>query len=146
MQPAITTLGKNKNSVLHFFCPLPQMASCSQAFQSNFQLSVKSNPGLHWFCFTILCGWSIKLAPPSQPIRCKTKTNRDLVTRVSSRLHVFTLSSHWLLLIFIFVLIGRCDNFGFGFTTLNRKALYNQTRGGICLNLPVLICNCFPFI
>ena len=32
-----------------------------------------------------------KLAPPSQPIRCKTKTNRDLVTRVlrvSGRLHV----------------------------------------------------------
>ena len=34
------------------------------------------------------------------------------------------MSSHWLLVIFIFVLIGRCDYFGFGFTTLNRKALY----------------------
>ena len=32
--------------------------------------------------------------------------------------------SHWLLVIFIFVLIGRCDCFGFGFTTLNKKALY----------------------
>ena len=30
------------------------------------------------------------------------------------RLHVFTLSSHWLLVVFTFVLIGRCDYFGFG--------------------------------
>ena len=29
--------------------------------------------------------------------------------RTYSRLHVFTLSSHWLLVIFIFALIGRCD-------------------------------------
>ena len=36
---------------------------------------------------------------------------------------VLALSSHWLLGIFSFVLIGRCDNLGFGFTTLNRKAL-----------------------
>ena len=36
-------------------------------------------------------------------------------SRASGRLHVFTLSSHWFLLIFIFVLIGCCDYFGFGF-------------------------------
>ena len=47
-------------------------------------------------------------------------------SRASSRLRAFTLSSHWFLLIFIFVLIGRCDYFGFGFTTLNRKALYDK--------------------
>ena len=44
-------------------------------------------------------------------------------SRASGHLHVFTLSSHWLLVMLIFVLIGRCDYFGFGFTTLNRKAL-----------------------
>ena len=33
-----------------------------------------------WFCFTTLCDWFKKLASPTQPIRCKTKTNRDLVT------------------------------------------------------------------
>ena len=42
-------------------------------------------------------------------------------------LRVVTLSFHWLLVIFtvvlIGVLIGRCDNFVFGFTTLNQKAL-----------------------
>ena len=35
---------------------------------------------------------------------------------------MYTLSSHWLLVIFTFDLIGNCDYFGFGFTTLNRKA------------------------
>ena len=45
--------------------------------------------------------------------------------RTYSRLHVFTLSSDWLLVIFIFSLIGRCDHFGFGFMTLNSKALYS---------------------
>ena len=59
-------------------------------FQSNFQFSVESNPGLHWFCFTVLCEWSRKLAPPSKPIRYKTKTNRDLVTRVFPRLRSVT--------------------------------------------------------
>ena len=35
----------------------------------------------------------------------------------------FTLKSHWLLEILSFLLIGRCDYFGFGFTTLNQNAL-----------------------
>ena len=52
----------------------------------------------------------------------QSKTNRDLVTRVFP---VLALSSDWLFGIFPFVLIGRCDYFGFGFTTLNRKALYS---------------------
>ena len=43
-------------------------------------------------------------------------------SRASGRLHVFTFSSDWPLVIFTFVLIGRCDYFGFGFTTLNQKA------------------------
>ena len=58
--------------------------------QSDFQLSVESNPGLRWFFFTVLCEWSRKLAPPSKPIRYKTKTNRDLVTRVFPRLRPVT--------------------------------------------------------
>ena len=44
--------------------------------------------------------------------------------RARCRLLVFASSSDWLFVIFPFVLIGRCDYFGFGFTTLNRKALY----------------------
>ena len=34
---------------------------------------------------TTLCDWFKILAPPIQPIRCKTKTNCDLVTRVFPR-------------------------------------------------------------
>ena len=41
---------------------------------------------LLWFCFNTLCNWFKKLAPPTQPIRYKTKANRDLITRVFPRL------------------------------------------------------------
>ena len=47
------------------------------------------------FCFTLLCDWSRKLAPLSQPIRCKTTTNHDLVA------HIFLgLKALWLLFFF----------------------------------------------
>ena len=72
-------------------------------------------------------GLERKLALPSQPIRCKTKTNHDLqlVTRVFARSSP-RLSSDWFLVMVTVVLIGRCDNFDFGFSTLNHKALYHQ--------------------
>ena len=81
-------------------------------------MSVESNPGLNWFCFTVLFDWSRKLAPPSQPIRCKLKPIAPwslAFSRATGRLHAFTSSSHWLPLIICFTLIGRCDYFGFGF-------------------------------
>ena len=43
--------------------------------------------------------------------------------------------SHWLLVTFSFVLIGCCDYFGFGLTTLNQKALFFETRLEIALFL-----------
>ena len=58
----------------------------------NFRLSVKSN----WFFLSLLCDWSKKLAPLSQPLRCKTNTNHDLFARISCALGslvVFILSS-----------------------------------------------------
>ena len=81
-------------------------------------MSVESNPGLNWFCFTVLFDWSRKLAPPSQPIRCKLKPIAPwslAFSRATGRLHAFTSSCHWLPLIISFTLIGRCDYFGFGF-------------------------------
>ena len=81
-------------------------------------MSVDSNPGLNWFCFTVLFDWSRKLAPPSQPIRCKLKPIAPwslAFSRATGRLHAFTSSCHWLPLIISFTLIGRCDYFGFGF-------------------------------
>ena len=81
-------------------------------------LSVESNPGLNWICFTVLFDWPRKLAPPSQPIRCKLKPIALwslAFSRATGRLHAFTSSCHWLPLIISFTLIGRCDHFGFGF-------------------------------
>ena len=47
------------------------------------------NSRFHWFCFTLLCDWSRKLAPLSRPIRCKPNTNHDLVARVFPPFLVF---------------------------------------------------------
>ena len=56
---------------------------------SNFQLSVEINPRLQRFSFPSVCDWSSKLAPPSGPIRCKTKANYDLVARVFRSFELF---------------------------------------------------------
>ena len=50
-------------------------------------------------------------------------------SRALGSLVLFTLSSpHWLLKLFFFPLVGRCDSFGFGCTTLNGKALKNKVQ------------------
>ena len=50
-------------------------------------------------------------------------------SRAWRRLRVFALSSHRfiVLLLFSFVVIGHCNCFNFGFTTLNRKPLLDPT-------------------
>ena len=72
--------------------------------QRNFHLRVESIRGLHWLNSTSFCDWFRKLESLSQPIRCKTETNHDLVatfSRVLGSLVVFTSSSHGLLKIFL---------------------------------------------
>ena len=71
------------------FCYVPM---CQRFVNCGCSKSVRAIffPGLHWFWFTMHCDWSRKLAPPSQPIRCKTKTNHDLVTHVFPRLSPVT--------------------------------------------------------
>ena len=89
-------------------------------------MSVESNPGLNWFCFTVLFDWSRKLAPPSQPIRCKLKPIAPwslAFSRATGRLHAFTSSCHWLPLIISFTLIGRGDYFVLVFDTQLKSAL-----------------------
>ena len=69
--------------------------------QSNFQLSVESDSGLVWFHLSSHCYWSRRFAPSPQPIRCKTKNNRDLVRRIFPRFkqfacfHVWVLTGKW---------------------------------------------------
>ena len=88
--------------------------------QSLFEWSVESNQGLLWICLTPLYDWCKELAPLSQPIRCKPKANHDLDTPVFPRFGQFA----WFYFEFSNLLIDCCDNFGFRFTTLNRKTLY----------------------
>ena len=69
----------------------------------SIQLLSAVNVELQWFCFTSPCDWSRKLVTPSQPIKCKTKNNHDLVTRV------FPL---WAVCLFsLWVLIGSLKHF-----------------------------------
>ena len=67
------------------------------------------------------------LAPPTQPIRCKTEpivTWSHAFSRAWGRLRVFALSFHWFIALFTLAVIGHYHWFGFGFTTLNLKPLY----------------------
>ena len=73
--------------------------------------------------FALLC--SVSGLENSRHLLSQSDTKLKPIT---TWLHAFTSISHWLPLIFSFVLIGRCDYFGFGFTTLNRKALYGSDR------------------
>ena len=95
--------------------------------QKNYPLSVGSNIGVHSFCLSPLCDWSGKFEPPSKPIKCKTLKKCVFVTPVFLRFRqcaFFTLSFHWLLVIFHLLAIGCCGYLSFGITTLNRKAGY----------------------
>ena len=77
--------------------------------------------------FALLCvviGLENSCHPLSQS-DARLKKNRDLVTRVFPRSRPVTrvYFEFSLALIVSLVLIGRCDYFGFGFLTFNRKAL-----------------------
>lgn len=78
----------------------------------RFYFIVESNERLPWFHFTTLYDWSEKLAPLSQSIRTGTKTNLDLLVRVSSRLAFPTCTSFrsdWSLVFLTLVLTGQND-------------------------------------
>ena len=91
---------------------------------------------IHFFCFRVIFNWVSKVIRDciGFALLCSVsglENSRHLLSQsdtklkpITTWLHAFTSISHWLPLIFSFVLIGRCDYFGFGFTTLNRKALY----------------------
>ena len=48
-------------------------------------MNIESKLRLLWFCIPSLCDWTAKLAPLSQPMRKKPKTNRDLHARIFQR-------------------------------------------------------------
>lgn len=104
-------------------------------------MSVSSNPRLPCLCFTTVCDWFKKtLTSSTPPIRFQTKpiaTWSLEFSRACSRLDVFTLSPHWLV-IFTFALIGRCDFFGLisvlrhstetFYNTASKRDLYQQEK------------------
>ena len=66
----------------------------------QFPTEYRSAARLLLFSHTSLCDWSRKLVS-QLAIKCKIKTNHDLVTRISRalrRLPVSSLSSHWLII------------------------------------------------
>ena len=72
----------------YFIFPIARYTNvtCTSEFRAIFTLVSKVIRDCTGFALlSTLCDWSRKLAPPSQPIRCKSKTNRDLVTRVFPR-------------------------------------------------------------
>jgi len=97
---------------------------------SVFQLSVKSNLCLLWFCFTSLCdflGLTLgrkhrifffkKLAPFPQAIINKTETNCDLLTYIFPCL-ICNLDDKFIVY-FASVVISQRNDIGFGFATLS---------------------------
>ena len=67
---------------------------------------------LLWFCIDTLNDWLKNLAPLSQPIKSKTKTNCDFFACVFPRLAPATCSD-WF--IGLSASIGQSDYFGLGF-------------------------------
>ena len=89
--------------------PVWRNACLSNITKGHFQFSVIRNPWLLLFSYTSFCGWFKKVAPSSQIIRCPPKTNPALATCIFLHLKYFgyfSLSSHWLLKIFSFLLVG----------------------------------------
>ena len=69
-----------------------------------------------------LSDWLKRLAPVFQPMRRKTKTNRTMYTRdfsrASGKLQVIASNSDWFMELFVPVVIGRSNCFGFGISTV----------------------------
>ena len=62
---------------------------------NNFNLSVKSNSRIVWFCFTSLCNWFIKQVPLFliQPTLFKSKSNRNFIAYLSPGYEQFACSN-----------------------------------------------------
>ena len=115
-------------------------------FQGHLQLTAECNPELLRFCNTSLCDWSKNLAPLPKPIRCKTKTNHNLIIRVSPLFGRFAcLYFEFSVAIYgdisLLGLHGCCDCFGSRFTKFNRTVLY-LWNPNVTLN-HMLISGCF---
>ena len=85
---------------------------------TSFQITVESN---YVIAIAALSDWLKRVAPVFQPMRSKTKPTapctRDF-SRASSELQVIARNCDWSLELFVPVVIGRSNCFGFGFSTV----------------------------
>ena len=91
-------MSKNLQKNLHFLHGHSSKSSIDHlSEQFSIERRKKSDiASVFLYLYTSLCDWSKRIASLSQPIRCKTKTNHDLVTLVSrGRLDSFSL---WVLI------------------------------------------------
>ena len=58
-------------------------------------------------------------------VRDAIVTRRHAFSRALRQLHVITSSFDWFTVLSVFFVIGQSNYFGFGFTTLERKPLYD---------------------
>ena len=82
---------------------------------------------------TSACDWCKKKINKHVPLpanQMRTNTNRFM-----NSLFVVTSSSDWLLVKFVFTLIGCYDNFGLGFTTLKALRSPNMKTFGIAMDV-----------
>ena len=81
-------------------------------------MTIESN---YVIAIATLSDWLKRVAPVFQPMRIKTKTNpprtRDF-SRASSELQVIARNCDWFIALFVPVVIGRSNCFGFGFSTV----------------------------
>ena len=81
-------------------------------------MTVESNYAI---AIATLSDWVKRLAPVIQPMRSKTKTNhhrtRDF-SRALSEWQIIARSCDWFIVLFVPVVIGRNNCFGFGLSTV----------------------------
>ena len=99
------------------------MQKCTRTFRNGMSKLIRDRFGFASLSSLIGLKVSRHLLNQSDAKRKPTASWPLAFSRASRSLLVLTLSSDWLLVMFSFVLIGKSDFFGFGFTTLNRKGL-----------------------
>ena len=97
--------------------------SIDNVTQKNFQLNVKCDSVLLWFCPLCHCSRTSQDSLKQSDSKL-VATRLPAFSRTSGGFLDFTLSSHWPHGIFSFSLIG----FVFGFTTLNRNTSRNSKK------------------
>lgn len=78
----------------------------------QFSIECRKQPGFYWLCCTTPCDWSNETRTNLSTNQMQNlHPNATRHSRFPALLRVFTLNSHWLLVVFFFTVIGRCDCF-----------------------------------